>query len=140
MKTKEELLSIAHHMNKNTMMEVLGVEYIDVQEGYIEARMPVDKRTHQPVGLLHGGASAALVETLGSMGSALLVDPNEYNVTGIEVNTNHVKGVREGWVIGKAKIVHRGKTTHLWNVDIFNENNELVATGRLTVLIIAKKK
>lgn len=122
------------------MMEVLGVEYIDVQEGYVEARMPVDKRTHQPVGLLHGGASAALVETLGSMGSALLVDPNEYNVTGIEVNTNHVKGVREGWVIGKAKIVHRGKTTHLWNVDIFNENNELVATGRLTVLIIAKKK
>jgi 1,4-dihydroxy-2-naphthoyl-CoA hydrolase len=140
MKTKEELLAIAKHMNKNTMMEVLGVEYIDVQEGYVEARMPVDKRTHQPVGLLHGGASAALVETLGSLGSALLVDPNEYNVTGIEVNTNHVKGVREGWVIGKGRIIHRGKTTHLWNVDIFNEQNELVATGRLTVLIIAKKK
>jgi 1,4-dihydroxy-2-naphthoyl-CoA hydrolase len=140
MKTKAELLAIAHQMNKNTMMEVLGVEYIDVQEGYVEARMPVDKRTHQPVGLLHGGASAALVETLGSMGSALLVDPKEFNVTGIEVNTNHVKGVREGWVIGKARIIHRGKTTHLWNVDIFNEQNELVATGRLTVLIIAKKK
>ena len=140
MKTKAELLAIAHQMNKNTMMEVLGVEYTDVQEGYVEARMPVDKRTHQPVGLLHGGASAALVETLGSMGSALLVDPNEYNVTGIEVNTNHVKGVREGWVIGKARIMHKGKTTHLWNVDIFNESSELVATGRLTVLIIAKKK
>lgn len=140
MKTKAELLAIAHQMNKNTMMEVLGVEYIDVQEGYVEARMPVDKRTHQPVGLLHGGASAALVETLGSMGSAILVDPNEYNVTGIEVNTNHVKGVREGWVTGKGRIIHRGKTTHLWNVDIFNEQNELVATGRLTVLIIAKKK
>lgn len=140
MKTKEELLVIAKQMNKNTMMEVLGVEYIDVQEGYVEARMPVDKRTHQPVGLLHGGASAVLVETLGSMGSALLVDPNEYNVTGIEVNCNHVKGVREGWVTGKGRIIHKGKTTHLWNVDIFNEQNELVATGRLTVLIIAKKK
>ncbi len=140
MKTKQELLAIAHQMNKNTMMEVLGVEYIDVQEGYVEARMPVDKRTHQPVGLLHGGASAALVETLGSMGSAMMVDPNEFNVTGIEVNCNHVKGIREGWVIGKGKLVHRGKTVHLWVVDIFNEENELVATGKLTVLIIPKKK
>jgi 1,4-dihydroxy-2-naphthoyl-CoA hydrolase len=140
MKTKEEYLAIAHQMNKNTMMEALGVEYIEVTEGFVSARMPVDKRTHQPVGLLHGGASAALVETLGSMGSALLVDPNEFNVTGIEVNTNHVKGVREGWVIGKGKIIHQGKSTHIWNVDIFNEQDELVATGRLTVLIIPKKK
>lgn len=122
------------------MMEVLGVEYLDVQEGYIEAKMPVDKRTHQPVGLLHGGASAALVETLGSLGSALLVDPNEFNVTGIEVNCNHVRGIREGNVIGKAKLIHRGKTMHLWQTDIFNEQNELIATGKLTVLVIPKKK
>lgn len=140
MKSQEELLAIAHKMNKNTMMEVLGVEYLEVGDGSIVAKMPVDHRTHQPVGLLHGGASAALVETLGSMGSAMMVDPKEYNVTGIEVNCNHVRGVREGYVIAKAKIIHRGKTTHLWVVDIFNEQNELVATGKLTVLIIPKKK
>lgn len=140
MKTQEQLLTIAHQMNKNTMMEVLGIEYLEVGEGSVIAKMPVDHRTHQPVGLLHGGASAALVETLGSMGSAMLVDPKEFNVTGIEVNCNHVKGIKEGFVIGKGKLVHRGKTTHLWNVDIFNEQDELVATGKLTVLIIPKKK
>lgn len=140
MKSQEELLAIAHKMNKNTMMEVLGVEYLEVGEGSVVAKMPVDHRTHQPVGLLHGGASAALVETLGSMGSAMLVDPNEFNVTGIEVNCNHVKGIKEGYVIGKGKLIHRGKTTHLWNVDIFNPNDELIATGKLTVLIIPKRK
>ncbi len=140
MKSQEELLAIAHQMNKNTMMEVLGVEYLEVADGFVVAKMPVDHRTHQPVGLLHGGASAALVETLGSMGSAMLVDSKEFNVTGIEVSCNHVKGVREGFVIAKGKIIHRGKSTHLWRVDIFNEQDELVATGKLTVLIIPKNK
>jgi len=128
-----------NQMNSNTLMEVLGMEYIEAGENYICARMPVDKRTHQPMGLLHGGASAALVETIGSLGSALICDLSKEYPVGLEVNTNHIGGVNTGYVLGKGILVHQGKKTHVWQVDITEESsNRLIATGRLTVMIIQK--
>ncbi len=128
-----------NHMNSNTLMEVLGIEYIEAGENYICARMPVDKRTHQPMGLLHGGASAALVETIGSLGSAMICDLSKEYPVGLEVNTNHIGGVKEGSVIGKGVLIHQGKKTHVWQVDIHEEQSlRLIATGRLTVMIIQK--
>ena len=127
-------------MNRNTLMEVLGIEYTEVGDDFICGKMPVDKRTHQPVGLLHGGATAALAETLGSMGSTLLCDMNEFSITGIEVSANHLRGVRDGYVHAKSTIVHRGRTMHVWNTEVKNEKDELVAVCRLTILILPLKK
>ena len=128
-----------NRFNKNTLMEVLGIECVELGEGYIVSRMPVDSRTHQPMGLLHGGASAALIESIGSMGSTLLIDLSKEAPVGLEINANHVSGVRSGFVKAVGKIVHVGKRTHLWQVDIFDEATEkLVCTGRLTVMIIQK--
>jgi 1,4-dihydroxy-2-naphthoyl-CoA hydrolase len=122
-------------MNKDTMMAHLGIEYTEITENYIIAKMPVDKRTHQPMGLLHGGASAALIESLGSLGSALCVDLKKQQIVGVEVNANHIRSERTGYVYGKANLIHEGRTTHIWQVDITNETNKLVCTGRLTVLV-----
>ena len=126
-------------ISKNTLMEIMGIEYVEIGEDYLIGKMPVDKRTHQPLGLLHGGANAALVETLGSIGTYILLDKDKYIATGIEVNVNHLRGVTEGWVYGKATIVHKGRSTHVWQVDITNEQEKLVATGRLTMMIYPKK-
>jgi 1,4-dihydroxy-2-naphthoyl-CoA hydrolase len=101
--------------------------------------MPVDARNHQPMGLLHGGASVALIESIGSMGSSLLLDLEKEYPVGLEVNANHVGGIKSGMVKAIGKIVHAGKKTHVWQVDVFDyETNKMVATGRLTVLIIQK--
>lgn len=124
-------------LNKNTLMEVLGMECIEIGDDYIKASMPVDRRTHQPMGLLHGGASAALIESIGSMGSALILDLSKEAPVGVEVNANHVGGLRQGRVIATGKLVHNGKRTHVWQVDIHDEASEkLICTGRLTVMII----
>lgn len=122
----------------NTMIEHLGMEFTEIGDT-MEAFLPVDHRTHQPAGLLHGGASAALIESLGSFGSALRVDLNKFNVVGIEINANHIKGVRSGKVLGKATIIHEGKRTHIWEGKIYNEQDELICVGRLTVMIVPKK-
>ena len=124
-------------LNKNTLMEVLGMECIEIGDDYIKASMPVDRRTHQPMGLLHGGASAALIESIGSMGSALILDLSKEAPVGVEVNANHVGALRQGRVIATGKLVHNGKRTHVWQVDIHDEASEkLICTGRLTVMII----
>ncbi|MCH1479679.1 MAG: PaaI family thioesterase [Crocinitomicaceae bacterium] len=136
-KLKKVPLDLINSMNKNTLMEQLGIECIELGDDYVISRMPVDKRTHQPMGLLHGGASAALIESIGSMGSTLLLDISKQHPVGIEVNANHIGGIRTGHVIAKGKIVHAGKKTHLWQVDITEEGtNKLVCSGRLTVMII----
>jgi len=132
-------LEAVNGMCKNTMLKVLGIEITEIGEDYLKATMPVDSRTHQPMGLLHGGASAALIESLGSIGSSLMVDLTKFSIVGIEINANHVRGVKSGFVNAKAKIIHPGKTTHIWQVDIFNEEKKLVCTGRLTVLVVAIK-
>lgn len=138
---KKVSLHIVNSMNKNTLMEALGIECIEIGNDYVVSRMPVDHRTHQPMGLLHGGASMALIESIGSMGSTLLIDLEKESPVGLEINANHVSGVRSGFVKAIGKIVHAGKSTHIWQVDIFNEEtNKLVCTGRLTVMIVPKKQ
>ena len=123
---------------KNTMVDYLGIEMIELGDDYIKARMPVDHRTHQPMGLLHGGASVALAETLGSTGAFLCVDHAKYNVVGLEINANHVRGVRDGWVIGIARPLHRGRTTQLWEIRITDGADKLVCISRLTMAVIEK--
>ncbi len=125
-------------MSKNTMIEHLGIEYLEIGADYLKAKMPVDHRTTQPVGLLHGGASVALAETLGSMAAALCVDREKKGIVGIEVNANHIRSVNHGWVIGMAKPVHIGNTTQIWEIKIYNELDKLVCVSRLTVAVINK--
>lgn len=133
-------LKAINAFNKNTLLEQLDIKVTALGENFLEGTMPVDNRTHQPMGLLHGGASAALIESLGSIGSTLLIDRETENIVGLEINANHVRGVRSGLVTGRAEIVHAGKTTHIWQVDIKDEEDRLVCTGRLTVIVIKKKK
>jgi 1,4-dihydroxy-2-naphthoyl-CoA hydrolase len=125
--------------SRNTLMQTLGIECVEIGADYLVARMPVDARTHQPAGLLHGGASMALIESIGSMGSGLLLDGTPDMPVGIEINANHVRGVTSGHVLGKGKLVHAGKRTHLWQVDITEQaTGKLVCTGRLTVMVVPK--
>lgn len=139
MKLKKIDIAQVNAFNKNTLMEVLGIECVEIGDDFIISTMPVDARTHQPMGLLHGGASAALIESIGSMGSTLLIDLSKEAPVGIEINANHVSGVKSGMVKAVGKIVHAGKRTHLWQVDIFDSQTEkLVCTGRLTVMIVPK--
>ncbi|NVK63074.1 MAG: PaaI family thioesterase [Flavobacteriales bacterium] len=140
MKLKQVPLERVNAVSKNTLMEVLGIECVEIGDDYLVATMPVDHRTHQPMGILHGGASAALIETIGSMGSVLVIDTDKQAPVGVEVNANHVGSVKSGSVRAKGTIVHAGKRTHVWQVDIFDEaTDKLVCTGRLTVMIVERK-
>jgi 1,4-dihydroxy-2-naphthoyl-CoA hydrolase len=125
-------------LGDNTMGQHLGMEFMEVGEDFLKGRMPVDHRTRQPYGLLHGGASVALAETLGSVASAFVVDRSQYNAVGLEINANHLRGVREGFVTGIARPLHLGKTTHVWDIRIYDEKDKLVCVSRLTVAIIKK--
>lgn len=139
MKFKTVSLEEINRYSTNTLMGQLGIECTEVGSDYIVATMPVDHRTHQPMGLLHGGASAALIESIGSMGSTLLIDLEKEVPVGLEVNANHVGGIKSGFVKAIGKVVHAGKRTHLWQVDIYDqETNRLICTGRLTVMIIER--
>ena len=121
------------------MVEHLGIELTEYGEGYLCGKMPVDHRTHQPMGLLHGGASVALAETLASIGAALSVDLSKKACVGLEINANHIRSVREGWVYGKATALHAGRSTQVWEVKITSEAGELVCLSRMTVAVIDKK-
>jgi 1,4-dihydroxy-2-naphthoyl-CoA hydrolase len=125
-------------INKNTIMEQLDIKYTEMGVNYICGTMPVNSKTHQPAGLLHGGASCVLAESLGSLGSSLIADPRKNNVTGIEINANHIKGKTEGIVTGKASLIHFGRTTHIWQIEITDEEDALICISRLTVLIVPK--
>jgi 1,4-dihydroxy-2-naphthoyl-CoA hydrolase len=124
-------------LGKNTMGDHLGIEFTEVGEDFLKGRMPVDNRTRQPYGLLHGGASVALAETLGSVAAAFVVDRLAYNAVGLEINANHLRGVREGFVTGIARPIHLGKTTHVWEIRISDDRDKLVCISRLTVAILA---
>lgn len=118
----------------------LGIEFLELGEDYILAKMPVDHRTKQPFGLLHGGASVVLAETLGSVASVLLInDLSKQAAVGLEVNANHLRGVRSGWVYGKVCPVHIGRKTHIWEIKITDEQEKLVCISRLTVMIVGLK-
>ncbi|HXB07757.1 MAG TPA: hotdog fold thioesterase [Puia sp.] len=125
-------------LGANTMADFLGIRFTEIGEDYLKGTMPVDQRTKQPYGLLHGGASAVLAETLGSIASHLVIDSSKYNCVGIEINANHLRGVREGLVTGIARPLHTGKTTHVWDIKIVDEREKLICVSRLTVAIIAK--
>ena len=139
MKFKQVSIEEINRFNRNTLMEQLGIECVEIGEDYIVSKMPVDHRTHQPMGLLHGGASAALIESIGSMGSTLLLDLEKEAPVGLEVNANHVGSIRSGFVKAIGKIVHVGRRTHLWQVDIYDDStNKLICTGRLTIMIVSR--
>lgn len=125
--------------NTGTMGEHIGIEFTEIGPDYLRAIMPVDKRTTQPYGLLHGGASAALAETLGSVASALIIDPAKQICVGLEINANHIRGVKEGYVHGIAKPLHLGSSTHVWDIRILDDDHKLVCASRLTVAILLKK-
>jgi 1,4-dihydroxy-2-naphthoyl-CoA hydrolase len=133
--TVEKLMPIGH----GTMGDHLGIQWTEVGEDYLKAKMPVDQRTKQPYGLLHGGASCALAETIGSVASAMLVDHSEFYCVGLEINANHVRGAREGFVTGIAKPLHMGSTTHVWDIKIYDEKDQLVCVSRLTMAILKRK-
>ena len=130
-----------NQLNSGTLMETIGIEFTEVGEDYLEARMPVDERTFQPMKLLHGGASMALAETVGSCASACLVDLNEYAVVGSEISGSHIKSARSGYVKGRAYLLHRGKSSHIWEIKITDDSGALLNVSRVTnrILKINKK-
>lgn len=123
----------------NTLISTLGIEIIVLEDTYVELTMPVDERTHQPVGYLHGGASVALAETAASIGALLNVDPEKYNVFGLEINANHIKSKREGIVTAKATPLHRGRTTMVWDIKITDEADQLICVSRCTIGVVEKR-
>jgi 1,4-dihydroxy-2-naphthoyl-CoA hydrolase len=127
-------------LGKNTMGEYIGIEVTEIGDNYLKAKMPVDDRTRQPYGILHGGASAALAETLGSVASALVIDQSQFDCVGLEINANHIRAVREGSVYGTVIPLHIGRTTHVWDIKIYDDREKLVCVSRLTVAIIRKQR
>jgi uncharacterized protein (TIGR00369 family) len=136
---KDETLLFLKKIVSNTLMETLEIEYTDVGDDYLVATMPVNSRVHQPMGLLHGGASVALAESVGSTASHLFIDNDLYEIRGIEISANHLRSKREGVVTATAKILHKGKKTHLWEIRIVDEKNRLISLCKLTNIVLQKK-
>ena len=118
-----------------TLVEHLGIEFVEIGDDFLVARMPVDARTRQPAGILHGGASVVLAETLGSVAATLCLDERHYAV-GLDINANHVRAMREGWVSGRVWPAHVGRTTHVWQIEIVDAAHRLVCTSRITMAIL----
>ncbi len=125
--------------NKKTMSDFLGIEFIEIGDDYITAKMPVDDRTRQPVGIMHGGASCVLAETVGSVAANFCVDPSKYYCVGLDINTNHIRSIREGFVYATAKPYHLGRTTQVWGINIVNDAQQIISVNRLTMTVLTKK-
>ena len=136
---KNYTIEEANSITRNTILEHLDIIIEDIGPDHIKGSMPVDHRTHQPYGLLHGGASVTLAESLGSLGASFIIDLNEFYPVGIEINANHIRSVQSGRVTGIAKPIHTGKSTHVWEINIYDEKERLVCISRLTLSIIEKK-
>ena len=136
---KEKTLLTLNSFNKNTLMETLKIEFVDVGVDFVTAKMPVNSAVHQPYGILHGGATAALAETVGSCASALFVDTKTKIIKGIELSVNHLKSKKEGTVFGIAKPIHKGRTTHLWEIKVVDENEKLISICKITNIVLDKK-
>lgn len=136
---KEKILKVCNESSKNTMMETLQIEYIDVGEDYLVGKMPVNSRVHQPDGVLHGGAMVALAESIGSTASYIFLDGENFFVRGIEIAANHVKSVRDGEVFAKAIILHKGRTTQLWDIKITDSEDNLISVCKLTTIALPRK-
>lgn len=124
--------------NVNTMSDHLGIEFVEVGDDFLTARMPVDHRTHQPMGIMHGGASCVLAETVGSIAANFCVEAGYYCV-GLDINTNHIRSVREGFVLGKATPYHLGKSTQVWSIEIKDDQDRLVSVNRLTMAVLKSR-
>ena len=136
---KQEKIQRVNDSIQNTMSSTIGIEITDIDNNFICGKMPVDERTTQPFGLLHGGASVALAETLGSIAGVIKVYPNNETVVGIEINANHLKSARDGWVYGKATPIRIGKKIQLWNIEISNDSGDLICVSHLTLAVIPEK-
>jgi 1,4-dihydroxy-2-naphthoyl-CoA hydrolase len=132
-------LELLNQQGANTAVAYLGIEFIEIGDDFLRARVPVDARTIQPYGLLHGGVSVVLAETIGSSG-AYFSSPEGHRCVGLDINANHLRGVTSGWVTGTARPVHRGKTTQVWQIDLTNEAGELTCVSRLTMAMLLPRK
>jgi 1,4-dihydroxy-2-naphthoyl-CoA hydrolase len=137
---KDITLEAINNLSRNTMAEQIGIEFTVIGDDFLEATMPVDSRTQQPFGLLHGGASVALAETLGSVAATCCVDPEKQFCVGLEINANHLKGARTGKVKGTTKPIHIGKKTQVWEIRIVNQQEELVCISRITMAVLDKNQ
>lgn len=132
--TIDQIRSLTPH----TMNEYIGIELTELGEDFLKARMPVDHRTVQAYGILHGGASVTLAETIGSIASVMIVDPEKFYCVGMEINANHIRSAREGWITGTARPLHIGSSTHVWDIKMENEQGKLTCISRLTVAVLKK--
>ncbi len=137
---KEKILHYCNKVSKNTLMQTLNIEYIDAGPDYLVATMPVNSSVHQPMGLLHGGATVALAESVGSAASMLFVNSDVSEVRGIEISANHLKSKRNGIVTATARIVHKGRSIHLWEIRVVDENEHLISLCKLTNMVLPKRK
>ena len=139
MNDKEKIIAMCNEMSKNTLMSTLEMEFIDAGEDFLTAKMPVNPRVHQPMGLLHGGASVALAESVGSAASMLFVNPEKQEVRGIEISANHLRSKREGMIFATARIVHKGRSIHLWEIKIVDEEGKLISICKLSNMILPRR-
>jgi len=137
--TKDKVLAECNLASKNTLMETLNIEFIDYGTDFLMARMPVNSRVYQPDGVLHGGATAALAESVGSFASHIFIDTEKYFVRGIEITANHLKSVTEGFIYARATFLHKGRTTQLLDIRVTDDNNNLIAICKLSSISLPKK-
>ena len=137
---REHILQRLNASNRNTLMDHIGIAYTDVGDDFLEASMPVEPRVHQPMGILHGGATAALAESVASAASALRIDLKTHYAVGMELSINHLKSVREGRITARAEPIHRGRSTHLWDIRVRDERDRLIAVARLSMMVIESGK
>ena len=137
--SNSEILDEVNKMSSNTLMETLKIKFTEIGDNYVVCKMPVTPEVHQPAGILHGGATAALVETAGSFASRYFIKDREMAIRGVEISTNHVKSISEGFVYAKATNIHMGRTMQIWEVKVLDEQNNLISLGKLTTLAIKKK-
>ena len=137
--SKKNTLEQIEAFQKNTMTDQLGIKITDYGNNYICGKMPVDHRTKQPYGLLHGGASVSFAETLGSIGAGMQIDYNNQSVVGVEINASHLKSIKKGWVYGRAQPLRVGKTIQVWDINITDKDDNLICASRLTLAVIKKR-
>ena len=137
---KEKFLALCNEWSKNTLMETLEIEYIDAGDDFLKAKMPVNSKVHQPMGLLHGGATVALAESVGSAASLMFINPEKQEVRGIEISANHLRSKREGTVFCTAKIIHKGASIHLWEIKIVDENDKLISLCKLSNMVLSRRE
>lgn len=136
--SKSEILQRCNAVVPNTLMQTLEISYVDVGDDYLTAKMPVNPRVHQPDGILHGGAMVALAESVGSAACFVFLDTNNFSIRGIEINANHVKSVKDGFVFAKATFIHKGRTTQVWQIEIKDEHQNLISICKLTTIALPK--